>query len=65
MAAVLAAGALSRGRDSFYSAAAAGCSVALLVEAFFDASLLGTAVAVPAAITLGLGLGQRASRTLG
>ena len=33
-------GALARGRDSFYPAAGASCAIVLLLEAYFDASLL-------------------------
>lgn len=58
-------GALQRGRDSFYSAAGAGCAVLLTVEAFVDASALSTAVAVITAAILGLGTAQSASRAAG
>jgi hypothetical protein len=37
-------GALGRGRDSFYAAGAAGCTVALAVEAFADATLFNMAI---------------------
>jgi hypothetical protein len=57
-------GAASRGRDSFYAIAAAGCAITLTVEAFVDASLTGTAVVVLAMAVLGLGLAQSASRTM-
>jgi hypothetical protein len=57
-------GAISRGRDSFYATAAAGGAITLTVEAFVDASLLGTAVVIVATTVLGLGLAQRASRTI-
>lgn len=57
-------GASSRGRDSFYATAAAGCAITLTVEAFVDASLLGTAVVIVATTVLGLGLAQSASRTI-
>jgi hypothetical protein len=56
-------GALQRGRDSFYSAAGAGCIVVLTLEAFCDASLLSTAVLVYTTAALGLALAQRISRT--
>lgn len=56
-------GALERGRDSFFPAASAACVVVLLIEAFFDASLSGSAVIVIATATLGLGLSQSVSRT--
>jgi hypothetical protein len=57
-------GALNRGRDSFYPTAAAGCLVTLTIEAFIDASLLGTTVMILSTASLGLGLAQSASRTL-
>ena len=57
-------GALSRGRDLFYATAAAGGAITLTVEAFVDASLLGTAVVIVATTVLGLGLAQSASRTI-
>jgi hypothetical protein len=57
-------GALNRGRDSFYPTAAAGCLVTLTIEAFIDASLLGTTVMILSMASLGLGLAQSASRTL-
>jgi hypothetical protein len=57
-------GALNRGRDSFYPTAAAGCVVTLTIEAFIDASLLGTTVMILSTASLGLGLAQSASRSL-
>ena len=59
---VLFLGALARGRDSFYSAAAASCVVILLGEAFCDASLLRSSVALIGEIVVGLGLAQSVSR---
>jgi len=56
-------GALSRGRDSFYATAVAGCAITLTIEAFVDASLLGTAIVILAMAFLGLGLAQSAGRT--
>jgi hypothetical protein len=56
-------GALQRGRDSFFPAAAASCVVVLLTEAFIDASLSGNTVIVLAMTTLGLGLSQSESRS--
>jgi hypothetical protein len=56
-------GALQRGRDSFYPAAGAGCIVVLTLEAFCDASLLGTTVLICTVAALGLGVAQRVSRT--
>jgi hypothetical protein len=55
-------GALQRGRDSFYSAAGAGCIVALTFQAFCDDSLFNTAVLLCAVAALGVGLAQRVSR---
>jgi len=60
---VLILGALARGRDSFFPAAAAACAVMLLGEAFCDASLLQSAVALTSAIVIGLGLAQSISRS--
>jgi hypothetical protein len=56
-------GALNRGRDSFYATGAAGCAITLTMEAFTDASLVGTVVPILAATILGLGLAQSVSRT--
>jgi len=56
-------GALQRGRDAFYPAAGAGCTVALTLESFCDASLLSSTVIICAVATLGLGLAQSISRT--
>jgi hypothetical protein len=55
--------AMRRGRDSFYATAAAGATLTLTVEAFVDASLLTSVIALLAAAFLGLGLAQSASRT--
>lgn len=55
-------GALVRGRDSFYPAAAAACALVLLLQAFCDASLLRTGIAVLADAIIGLGLAQSVSR---
>ena len=62
--ALLVAGALRRGRDSFYPAAGAGCVIALMVEAFTDAALLSTAVQIVVAVVVGLGLAHSKSRTV-
>jgi hypothetical protein len=62
--ALLVAGALQRGRDSFYPAAGAACVVALMVEAFTDAALLSTAVQIVVAVVVGLGLAHSKSRTV-
>ena len=55
---VLFRGALSRHRDLFYAASAAGCLVAALCEAYCDASFTGVTVQMLAAIIVGLGLSQ-------
>jgi hypothetical protein len=57
-------GVLQRGRDSFYPAVGAGCIVVLTFEAFCDASLFSTTVQICAVVVLGLGLAQRAGRTV-
>jgi hypothetical protein len=62
--ALLVAGALRRGRDSFYPAAGAACIIALMVEAFTDAALLSTAVQIVVAVVVGLGLAHSKSRTV-
>jgi hypothetical protein len=54
-------GALNRGRDSCYPAAAAACVTILLGEAFCNASLQCSCVAVLADAVIGLGLAQRIS----
>ena len=56
-------GALQRGRDSFFTAAGASCAVVLTLEAFFDASLLGSATLVIAMTVLGLAVSQSVSRS--
>ncbi len=63
LAAFLLRGAVRRGRDSFYPAAAMSAVVVLTLEAFCDASALSTAVALLAATLLGLGLAQSQSRS--
>jgi hypothetical protein len=57
-------GALRRGRDSFYAACGAGCLVALLVIAFCNAGIYGTAISIIAAATVGLAFGQSRSRVV-
>ena len=65
LAIILYQGALRRGRDSFYSAAAAAAIVVLVGEAFCDASLTNSCVAVVASALIGLGLAQsRSSREI-
>ena len=62
-------GALSRGRDSFFAAGSAGCVMAVLFEAFCDASLTYLTMQLLMAVVVGLGLSQvrgksgRASKT--
>lgn len=56
-------GALQRGRNSFYPAAGASSAIILLIEAFFDASLLASTTIVLATSVLGLALAQSVSRT--
>lgn len=56
-------GALQRGRDSFFTAAGASCTVILTLEAFFDASLSGSTAIVMAMSVLGLAVSQSVSRT--
>lgn len=56
-------GALQRGRDSFFTAAGAGCTVVLTLEAFFDASLSGSTTIILAMAVLGLAVSQSVSRT--
>jgi hypothetical protein len=55
---VLVRGALSRNRDSFYAASAAGCLVTAFCEAYCDASFTDVTVQMLAAIVVGLGLAQ-------
>jgi hypothetical protein len=62
-AVLLGAGALRRGRDSFYSAAGAGCVVALAIEMFTDATALSTTIQIISATIIGLGLAQSKSRS--
>jgi hypothetical protein len=54
-------GALVRGRDSFFPAAAAACTIIILCQAFCDTSLLNSCVAVIGDTVIGLGLAQRVS----
>jgi hypothetical protein len=64
LAIVLFRGAMRRGRDTCYPAAAAGCVLAAMMESFVDAALFDTAVILVASGIAGLGLAQSASRTL-
>jgi hypothetical protein len=58
-------GAVRRGRDSHFAAAAAAGVLVLLCEAFFDQGLLNATVQVIAAVMTGLGIAQSAGRTSG
>ena len=58
-------GALARGRDSFYAAAAAACLVIAFCEAYCDASFTTVTVQMMAAIIVGLGLAQTTGRKAG
>lgn len=53
---------LERGRDSFYPTMAASCLITLLLLAFTNAGMLGTATSLIAAAVFGLGFGQRKGR---
>jgi uncharacterized membrane protein YjjP (DUF1212 family) len=55
---------LQRGRDSFYPAMGGSCLITLLLLAFTNAGLLGTATSLIAAAVLGLGFAQSKSRTV-
>lgn len=61
----LSRGSLRRGRDSFYPAMGASCLVTLVILAFVDPSLLGTATGLITANALGLSFAQSRSRTTG
>ncbi len=61
LAVILYRGALNRGRDSFYPAAAAAGTVILFAQAFCDSSLLNPSVAVLGDALIGLGLAQSIS----
>ena len=54
---------LLRGRDLFYPAMAASGLVTIVLFAFIDAGLFGTAIGLIVSGTLGLGLAQSKSRT--
>jgi len=53
--------ALYRGRDSFYPAVAAAAIIAILAQAFCDASLMNSGIAIVLAALTGLGLAQSVS----
>ncbi|EJW11985.1 putative permease [Rhodovulum sp. PH10] len=63
LVAELVAGALGRGRDSFYSSGAAAAVVVVAIETFRDASLFTPTITIVAAVTIGLGLAQSKSRS--
>ena len=54
---------LRRGRDAFYPAMGGSCLLSLLLLAFIDPGVLGTATSITAATVLGLALAQSKSRT--
>ena len=54
-------GALNRGRDSFYPAAATACTTLIFFQAFCDTSLLNSCVAMIGDVVIGLGLAQSVS----
>jgi hypothetical protein len=58
-------GAIRRGRDSFFSSAAAAGVVLIVCESLLDSSLLNPAVQILIAVLVGLGLSQSAGRTSG
>jgi hypothetical protein len=62
--AVLLRGALRRGRDSFYPAAAAGSVLVMLVLLFCDNGMLADSSGIFAAAIAGLGFAQSRSRTV-
>ena len=56
--------AFNRGRDCFYPLAAAGVTVAMVLDCFTDATLTNPAISLLVAVTLGLGFGQSIGRNL-
>jgi hypothetical protein len=56
-------GAVRRGRDFFYAAAAAAGVLVVLCESFLDSSLSSPTIQVIVAVMVGLGLAQSAGRT--
>jgi hypothetical protein len=58
-------GAIRRGRDSFFSSAAAAGVVLIVCESLLDSSLLNSAVQILIAVLVGLGLSQNTGRTSG
>ncbi|AMN43768.1 hypothetical protein [Rhodoplanes sp. Z2-YC6860] len=63
LALICAGGAFNRGRDFSYPMAGAGVTIAALILAFCDNSLNNAAVEILIALTLGVALVQRISRT--
>jgi hypothetical protein len=61
---LLVRGALRRGRDSLYSAGAAGSTAVFILESFNDLTRPAGLVALLAAAAFGLGLAQSVSRTI-
>jgi hypothetical protein len=61
---VLLRAALRRGRDSFYPTAGASCLITLLFLSFMNAEVLGSAIGMIIAATLGLAFAQSKSRTI-
>ena len=55
-------GALRRRRDLFYSAAGAGCIVAVVLLSFGNSAVLSTPVSIIAAVVIGMAIAQRKSR---
>ncbi len=58
-------GALRRGRDWFFPAAASACILVLFCEAFCDQSLTHPSSQIIAVVITGLGLAQTKGRTSG
>jgi hypothetical protein len=56
-------GAIRRGRDSFFPAAAAAGTAVVFCEAFCDSSLTHPAVQIITVVVIGLGISQSAGRT--
>ncbi len=54
--------AFNRGRDCFYALAAAGVTVAIVLDCFTSEGLANPAVSLLVALTLGLGIGQSIGR---
>lgn len=63
LAAMIYRGAISRGRDSAYPAAAIGCIVVLGFEAYSGAALVSLPICLWSAAVIGLGVAQMTSRS--